>query len=154
MGGADLTLATEAREMADAHRFAFGSISPRKDPSKQVGVTIFHVSPQGIRTQIGQLDHSSETTVHEKWCFDYVIYGRPQSAILVELPHQIGVFLSNTLIVVVNQQRQRALRGGPGKRKRREVLLETRNYLLKGLLSDGPLISIRIEVCLIYTLSE
>lgn len=100
----NLTATRHACIMPYSNGLAVEHIRTRKYATKQIGLAVLYKSPKRIGAQVSNLNHSGQVTVDKKWRFNDTINRRPESSILMKLPHHVGVFLRDTLIIVVNKQ--------------------------------------------------
>ncbi len=119
---------------------------------KECRLVVLNVTTERVAAEIGELNHPRELTIDKKGCFDDSKDVGPKSPVLVKVAHHFGVFRSDGLIIVVDQDSENPVLDVWA--QIRKVQLEARDYLLKSLLTDIALHYCRIEVFLVDALRK
>jgi hypothetical protein len=97
-----MTAARQIGEMANAHgESATGAIGSLKNPIEQVFFLFFYKPSQRICAKIGDLDHAGKAAVYKHWCFYDMIDPRPKRPLPMKMPHQLCMFTSYCIVIVV-----------------------------------------------------
>jgi len=100
---ANLAGAAWRGEVSYPYGHSTNSICPPEYPAEQIAFALLYVAPQGIATQIRELDHAGQPAIHEQGRLDYSIDARPKSTLCMKVSHEIGVLLGHCLVVVMHQ---------------------------------------------------
>ena len=90
-------------EVAHSHGDLAFAVGNTEDLAEERLLVVFEIAAEGIGTEVSYLDHPSELAVNKEWRLYDVADLCPQSALAMEVLHELGVLLGYSLIVVVDQ---------------------------------------------------
>ena len=117
------------REVPNANRHSILPIGDTEHHVEEISIPFLEISAEGIGTEIGNLNHARELTVHEEGRLDSILDLGPQSPLGVKVLHEFSVSLGDGRIVVMDQEAQKLLLGAGAHYL--EEGLESRNELFK-----------------------